>query len=425
VFGLGPGTYLVRADAGQGGITELATSEAEIDAVFAALAARSSQAGAAARSVARVTVPAVAVTSAAIYFPGTPAVAEATPITLGAGEAREGVDFAVRKIRTATIRGMVVAPGATVAGAPIVLLASSTPPIAFAGLAPTPLSRDAGADGHFDLSPVPPGDYRLLVRSGVSMPGATASRFWWASEALHITGADVDLGSLNLQPGLTLSGRVTIDAAPGERAPDRTALRVELQAGLLSVSAGSRGGRVPGLRTLQPSVVRADGTFDVTDLVPDEYTLTLAGLGGADTNWWLKSAVWNGRDLLDEPFRIDAGRDLRGVTLVLSNRHTELSGTLTTPSGAKASNVYVIAFPAETALRLPRSRRVQAVRPDSTGRFVIANLPAGNYLLCALTDVDDGEWNDPGFFDSLVPAAAPVTLAEGEKRIQDLRIRGG
>ena len=113
------------------------------------------------------------------------------------------------------------------------------------------------------------------------------------------------------------------------------------------------------------------------------------------------------------------------MTLVLSNRHTELSGTLTTAAGAGASDVFVLAFPAESALRRPGSRRVQAVRPDSNGRFVIENLPAGRYLLCALIDVDEGEWNDPGFFDPLVPAAAAVTLADGEKRIQNLRLGGG
>jgi hypothetical protein len=115
---------------------------------------------------------------------------------------------------------------------------------------------------------------------------------------------------------------------------------------------------------------------------------------------------------------------MTGVTLVLSNRHAELSGTLKTASGAATTDVFVLAFPADAALRVPQSRRIQAVRPDSSGRFVLQNLPPGDYLVCALTDVDDGEWNDAGVLDPFVAHAVTVTLADGEKKVLDLRSGG-
>ena len=132
----------------------------------------------------------------------------------------------------------------------------------------------------------------------------------------------------------------------------------------------------------------------------------------------------NGRDLLDAPLRLEPNGNISGVTLVLSDRHTELSGTLTTAGGTAASDLFVAAYPADAALRTPHSRRVQAVRPDSGGRFVFRNLPAGDYLLCALMDVDDGAWNEPGFFDGLIAASVRITLAEGEKRVRDLQLGG-
>ena len=61
---------------------------------------------------------------------------------------------------------------------------------------------------------------------------------------------------------------------------------------------------------------------------------------------------------------------------------------------------------------------------DSSGRYVLANLPPGNYLLCALTDVDEGQWNEAGFLDPLVPASVRITLTEGERKVQDLRVGG-
>ena len=84
--------------------------------------------------------------------------------------------------------------------------------------------------------------------------------------------------------------------------------------------------------------------------------------------------------------------------------------------------MFVLACPANPALRQPHSRRVQAVRPDSSGRFVFANLPAGDYFIVALTDIDDGQWNDPGFFDSMPGASVRLSLVHGEKKIQDLRV---
>jgi hypothetical protein len=37
--------------------------------------------------------------------------------------------------------------------------------------------------------------------------------------------------------------------------------------------------------------------------------------------------------------------------------------------------------------------------------------------------VETGEWLDAAFLRNLIPSAVPVTLAEGERRVQDLRVR--
>jgi len=52
--------------------------------------------------------------------------------------------------------------------------------------------------------------------------------------------------------------------------------------------------------------------------------------------------------------------------------------------------------------------------------FTITDLPAGEYLIAALTDVEPADLADPAFLSQIVPAAIPVTLREGEKKTQDL-----
>ena len=52
-------------------------------------------------------------------------------------------------------------------------------------------------------------------------------------------------------------------------------------------------------------------------------------------------------------------------------------------------------------------------------------LPPGDYLMAAVTDVEPGEWFDPEFLQQLRAASARVTLNEGDKKTQDLRLNVG
>jgi hypothetical protein len=82
-----------------------------------------------------------------------------------------------------------------------------------------------------------------------------------------------------------------------------------------------------------------------------------------------------------------------------------------------------VAFAADRQFWTPQSRRIRQTRPASDGRFSIKGLPAGDYLLAALTDVERDEWFDPAFLAQLVPAAVRVTLSDGVVTTQNLRIR--
>jgi protocatechuate 3,4-dioxygenase beta subunit len=427
IFGLEPGTYVIRAGLPMMGPPEIAASESEIDATFAALAARR-QPGASAKPGAAITPAPARVSSAPIYYPGTPVPADAMPVTLKAGEERSGLDFAVRKVPIATVRGKIVGPTGAPVAAAFVQLAVEAGAAEFGATTPAPVTAIAGPDGVFTVTPVSPGQYQLLARADISAGAGRAGASgggssWWALVPVSTTGDDVDVSTLTLQPGLTISGRVEFDRAATTPPLDPASLRVQLQSESLGAAPGRGRGGPANLRFLQPAAVRADGRFDVTDLVPDTYRVTIAG--AENSTWWLRSAIWNRRDLLDSPWRLLPGESLNNVRLLLTDRRTELSGTLTTPQGTAVSDLFVLAFPADPALRGPHSRRTQAVRPDSSGRYVFEHLPAGDYLLCALTDVDEGQWNEPGFLDPIIPSSVKVTLGDGEKKIQDLRLTSG
>jgi hypothetical protein len=72
---------------------------------------------------------------------------------------------------------------------------------------------------------------------------------------------------------------------------------------------------------------------------------------------------------------------------------------------------------------MPGARRIQATRPATDGRFSFRSLPAGDYRLVAVTDIETGQWFDPAFLRPLLGASIGITLAEGEQKIQDIRIK--
>jgi hypothetical protein len=65
---------------------------------------------------------------------------------------------------------------------------------------------------------------------------------------------------------------------------------------------------------------------------------------------------------------------------------------------------------------------VQSVRTGADGRFAVRDLPAGEYLVAAVSDVDAASLADAAFLESLLPAAVPLRLGDGERKSQDLTI---
>lgn len=132
-----------------------------------------------------------------------------------------------------------------------------------------------------------------------------------------------------------------------------------------------------------------------------------------------------GRDSLDFPLVISPGGNVTDAIITFADKSTELAGTLQDATGIATSDYSIIVFPSDKQYWQPQSRRIQSVRPGTDGKFTVRNLPPGSYMIVAVTDVEPGEWYDPEFLSQLAAAAMRVTLGEGEKKTQDIRIAGG
>ena len=380
---------------------------------------------------------------APVYYPGTATPSGATTILLATAEERSGVDFQLQLVPTARIQGSVVSQDGTLPpNIQLSLLAT--------GPGGTPLEPQPGASvtrvdgsGQFTFRDITPGRYTLQARAVVrrtdstdALRGGGAGRggagpvppnqiaqVLWSSTDVAVNGQDIGNLQLLLQPGMSVSGRVEFRGVSAPPPSDMSGVR-------LSLSPRPQQNAGPGATPV--GQVDEFGRFSVPGVAPGRYTVSASanqgGRGGAgrgagsNTSWTLTSATIDGRDVLDFPLDIAPHENIKDALVTFSDRTQELSGRIQDAMGRPTADFTIIVFPADTRYWLPRARRIASTRPGTDGSFVLRDLPVGDYRLTAVTDVEPGEWYDPNFLSQLVQVSIPITLREGEKKVQDIKV---
>ena len=345
-----------------------------------------------------------------VYHPGVASLGAASVVTLGLSEERTGVDVALQRIPTYRVTGAVVDANSRPPSRPLLIALDDG----------TQGAASGGTHGAFAFPGLAPGTYsiRVLVGSGVhagvmdeaglTSDDRTDGPALWAQADVTVVDRDIADVRVMLQPGRSVSGRVAMDG--GARALDLSKVRVRVvPAGATSISMPLP--RVP---------TDAQGHFSIAGIPPGRYRFTVDGAGAGLT---LRSALVGGRDALDFPFEVEPGGDVAGAVLTVSDRTTDLSGTLSDAAGQPTSDYMVVVFAADPRYWTPTSRRIVAMRPSSDGRYAFRDLPAGEYRLAALTDAEPGQWFDPRVLHELVGASIPARLTDGERHTQDVRVR--
>jgi hypothetical protein len=450
VFGLAAGDYLVAAEprpflpgAPGSNDTRQVTPE-EIQ--WAQQAVGSGPRSAVQPALGLPPAPGQTVAYAPVYYPGTSDQSNAAVITIGAGEERSGMDFVLAAVPTARITGLVVgADGGPASGATVTIAALQPDATDVLGSVMSRIPGRPSPDGTFSLSGVVPGHYRITARaappaangkSDTAAPnpllfaqlaamggGADAAATLWGQEEVTVDGHDIGGISIRLQAGLTVSGRVVLEtSAPA----DLTQVRISVD----MPTKGNGPGEV---------VASLLGGFSIKGLTPDRYRLGVStgGLRGllaamqpgalesAPGTLFLKTATWNGRDVVDAPFDLKPGVDASGMVVTLTDRPTVLSGTVRDSAGRPTPSYPIVVFSTSRAAWFAGSRRIQQAHVASDGTFTITGLPAGEYFVAALTDLNANELYEPAFLESISASSLRITLLDGEKKTQDLKLAGG
>jgi hypothetical protein len=334
------------------------------------------------------------------------------------------VDFQIQLVPFATVSGIVAGADDIV---PVLLVpqdAAGTGPLG-GGM----LTGRSQADGTFAISNVPPGRYVAVARSGGRNNDPKT-----AMQSIVVNGQNVGGLSLVLQPGVTMSGNITVESSGTPAPTDYSGFRVDAP-DVSPLPFGGGGGPGGGRGGLNGGGGRAEknGAFSIGNLLPGRHYIRLAGggqgagpaqgqgRGPAQGPWILKSVLVAGQDVTDQAVDLKPGQNLENVTIVLSDRATEIAGTVLDATGAPVNGLTVIAFSSDQQYWRAQSRHIQTARTDASGSYRVRNLPAGEYLIVAVADVEQGEWFDPAYLEQARGGATRVTISEGAKKTLDLR----
>jgi hypothetical protein len=362
---------------------------------------------------------------ASTFFPGTNDAAAAAIVTLARGEERANLDFQMQYVPTTRVAGLVIGPDGMPAPRAFItrLPKRSSRVLNVTGISG---SSASAADGSFEMIGIPPGDHVITARAA---PGTAASQAptdrgtppapmtLWGLAELTATGEDLSGLTIRLQPGMSVSGRIAFDGGAPESPADPRGVRLVL------VPTSETG---MATMTLPPAAVKPDGGFTFPGVLPGTYRLRVnpPPAGGPRGPWTPRSALLQSRNLLDVPVEVQPGVDVRDITVTLTDQQTRLSGTLVDRTGRPTPQFFVLAFAVDRNYWTTESRWVKSARAGADGTFALDGLPPGEYFLAALTELDPAQQQDSGFLDLVSPAAIKITLKEGQRLVQTLRVGG-
>jgi Carboxypeptidase regulatory-like domain len=334
------------------------------------------------------------------YYPGVPSVDQAKPVNVGLSQEVLDISFSMQLVRISRISGIVNNPdGTPVTSGNVNLVADS------GTNGRNQIGMNYGGriqwDGSFTVGNVAPGRYILRAR------GDDSEVPQFAAQPISVNGDDLSDVIVVLSAGATITG--TISFLPGgSPAPDYTSFRITAPS-----TDQSDFGPQPNAR------VDKDGKFSLSGVSTGAHLIRPSN--GSRT-WILKSVTAGNRDVTDAPFQVRSGETLSDVTVVFTDKQSEINGTLTTENGTPVPEFTVLAFPSDPSLWRPQSRQIATARPDQTGKYRIRGLPPGEYYLATVDPSQQGEWFEPAYLDEHRAGAARIVLSEGDVKTKDFTV---
>jgi protocatechuate 3,4-dioxygenase beta subunit len=337
------------------------------------------------------------------FYPGTPNVNEAQPITLGISE-EFGLSFGLVSARLARVSGTARdSDGRPLAGQVFLLPRYQQPGSRLLGaIAP---------DGSFTMTGVPPGEYTLEVIRTPSVTNKSAvSEF--ASMPVTVAGTDISGLGVTTSRGAVIGGQVVWEGS----APKPTGARSRVLVVPIGLSSST------SVATIDPNAngqIDGDGHFRIGGVFGR--VLLTTNING----WAIKSVRLDGRDVTDVPVDTSDRSTFDGLRVIMTDKSSSFAGHVTDAKGNPVNQYVVVVQTADDIEPGVANRYVRTVRPDTNGRFEFRDLRPGRYLVTAIEALEQGRQYSPDFRRELRRGAREVSLREGETLTLELSLLVG
>ena len=347
----------------------------------------------------------------AVYHPAAPAGDAASVIAVSAGDDYSGADIQIRPVPSVTVSGFIMGPDGPVTVTPLRLIPAGAMEVPADGDGLTAMTDRQGA---FVFPAVPSGYYTLKLNRGQSAgfpaPNITQSPLMWVDLPLTVGEESMENLGVTASAGVRISGRLEFEGDPSRPRGQLQNVQVTIEPADVAAGIAAR-----------PVIARANasGEFTSPPLTGGQYFVRIAD---SPSGWMFKGASVEGRDIADTPLTLQS--DTSNVSVQFTDRWSGVSGRVQT-AGGPASDAAVIVFPTDidawaSSGQFPRRLRMTRVAGGGEYSF---NLPEGDYYLIAVRDDQAADWQDLEFLEEASREATRVRINEGERRVQDVRLR--
>jgi hypothetical protein len=264
-------------------------------------------------------------------------------------------------------------------------------------------------DGSFEFKNVVPGTYELTANTAQQKD---ETQMLSGQRTVTVTNVDLDQLTITLRPFFgELTGRVIFEGVTDQKVQPRMYLALR-----------SINWREPALDS-EPaggwaSTFKPDGTF--TMRTSGTGTVLVSIYNTPDSNYYLKSVHFAGRDVTDSGIQIPTKGD--DLEIVLSRNASSIAGVVHDANDKPIPDALVLLVPDESS-RIHQDRFGNA-RTDQDGKFTLRGLHPGNYKLLAFQEFSSiivGSYVYDDFLKKYEDQGTPIDLEEKGKYSMTLK----
>jgi hypothetical protein len=329
-----------------------------------------------------------------MYYPGTTDRAAAKSIEVAEGARLHDLDVQLKRARAFRVRGRVIQQEKANNSLMTILQIQPKPPAGNSAMSFGGVSHPVLPDGSFEIGSVFPGSYI------VSVLATTNGKMRSAKVEVEVKDQDVEGVVLSFAEGIAIEGEIHALQPPA-------GFKSESVQVFLHANDG-------GFGAAQADQTSNAGKFSIQGVGPGRYRV-FPGIGDAG---YVKTIHYNGRELSDGEFEVQAGDSGGKLEIAVAFDFGEVEGTVQNASGAPAPG-------ASVSLHRDGQQPClceKSAAADKQGRFHMKGIAPGEYLAIAKSTDDVADLVGSDDMETVKQKGVKVTVAPSARQTVSLQL---